>query len=370
MTGQLPLGICRSRSLKVLHLSNNNIVGVLPDCFRNKSNLTSLNRNRNHLRGLVPRSLVNCRLLEVLDLGNNLITDMFPRWLEALSELQVLVLRSNKLHGSVENSNSKLLFSKLRILDLSGNLFTGCLPTKYFENFKAMMDLDEKEREPTYIGGYEDSVVLVVKGLTLEYTRILNVLTTIDLSDNKFYGEIPINIKMVNSLHFLNLSHNYLIGKIPAMLDNLSELESLDLSSNQIQRHLPAQLTRLTFLVVFNVSHNQLSGTIPQGGQFNTFGNDSYQGNLGLCGFPLSNNCVDHKKPSQLPQEEDDNGSGFFDGFTWDSVALGYGCGIVIGVGLGCLMFSTEKPICFMKIVKTQKRRQNVRIYVLLGETR
>ncbi|WOG87281.1 hypothetical protein DCAR_0206504 [Daucus carota subsp. sativus] len=68
-------------------------------------------------------------------------------------------------------------------------------------------------------------------------------------------------------------------------------LESLDLSSNRLEGEIPQQITNIYSLSRLNLSCNQLSGHIPQGYQFNTFENDSYVGNLGLCGNPLSREC-------------------------------------------------------------------------------
>ncbi|PHT30730.1 hypothetical protein CQW23_29650 [Capsicum baccatum] len=89
----------------------------------------------------------------------------------------------------------------------------------------------------------------------------------------------------------LNLSHNGLEGIIPASLEHLSVLESLDLSSNKIGGEIPQQLASLTFFAVINLSPNHLVGCIPKGKQFDIFENTSYQGNDGLCGFPLSKDC-------------------------------------------------------------------------------
>ena len=162
---------------------------------------------------------------------------------------------------------------------------------------------------------------------------------------------------MLNSLRYLNLSHNHLKGQIPAMLRNLSKLESLDLSSNQLKGKIPSELTSLTFLAAFNVSSNQLSGTIPQGGQFNTFENNSYQENPALCGVPLPR-CGNKEVPTLPLSPQDEDSSTFFNGFTWQSVVLGYGCGLVLGVGLGCLMFVLGKPSWVMKLVNQQRKEK------------
>ncbi|PWA87147.1 putative leucine-rich repeat receptor-like protein kinase [Artemisia annua] len=152
MTGDLPSSICHS-NLEIFHVSDNNITGEIPECFKKGSSLTSLNVNDNRLQGLVPRSLVNCRSLEVLDLGKNMISDTFPSWLASLPQLQVLVLKSNRLYDAIETSSSETdPFNKLRILDLSRNLFTGLLPSKYFEKFQGMMDIDGRPPAPLYMG--------------------------------------------------------------------------------------------------------------------------------------------------------------------------------------------------------------------------
>ncbi|MBA0789559.1 hypothetical protein Gotri_028076 [Gossypium trilobum] len=115
-----------------------------------------------------------------------------------------------------------------------------------------------------------------------------------DLSNNHFCGKISEEVGHLYSLQMLNFSHNNFTGPIPASFGNLVELESLDLSSNKLSGEIPAQMTKLTFLEVLNLSNNNLVGPIPHGNQFETFNNDSYRGNLGLCGLPLSKQCVKH----------------------------------------------------------------------------
>ncbi|CAL5349302.1 unnamed protein product [Camellia sinensis] len=318
VTGEIPTLICNLRWLEVLDLSNNSLSGLIPQCLGNlslsvlnlginsfsgtftstftKGNwLRNLNLNGNQIEEQVPRSLLNCEYLEVLDLGKNKINDTFPNWLETLIELQVLVLRFNRFHGHIGTSKTKGKhpFPKLRIIDISCNEFTGLLPTNYIKQFGAMMNVDEhvkfKYMGETY---YQDSVVVVMKGNEIEYSRILTVFSIIDFSRNKFQGEILKSTGRLNSLRGLNLSHNNLKGHIPTSLGNLKNLELLDLSSNKFVGEIPQQLKSLMFLEVLNLSNNQLAGPIPQGSQFNTFGNDSYSGNLALCGFPLSKKCM------------------------------------------------------------------------------
>ncbi|WRX28308.1 Leucine-rich repeat - like 10 [Theobroma cacao] len=250
----------------------NNFDGKIPRmCTDEGSWLRSLNLNNNQLEGSIPRSLVNCSELEVLDLGNNNLNDSFPHWLVVLSSLQILVLRSNKFHGPVPNLRGTSFFASLKIIDLFQNEFNGHLPTTFFQNFKAMKDIHEEPTSRNYIGEfyYHDSIILTKKGLEINFDKILEIFTTIDFSSNQFKGKVPDVVGELKDLLVVNFSHNSQTGQIPPSLENLN----------------------LIFLSVLNLSQNNFVGPVPKGNQFDTFTNNSYVGNLRLCGFPLSNEC-------------------------------------------------------------------------------
>lgn len=215
---------------------------------------------KNKLEGMLPRKLANCKALEVVDLAENLLNDTFPKWLGSLPRLQVLSLRSNGLHGRITTSRNQVLFSKLKILDLSYNDFTGNLSERFFNNLKSMIIVDRTGTGTgnplRYIGRiqYHDSLTLAIKGKKIELVRILSIFTTIDFSNNKFKGDVPKSIGNLSSLRGLNLAHNSLIGPIPQSFGNLSVLESLDLSWNQLSGNILQQLASLKSLAVLNLS--------------------------------------------------------------------------------------------------------------------
>ncbi|CAJ1953072.1 unnamed protein product [Sphenostylis stenocarpa] len=96
----------------------------------------------------------------------------------------------------------------------------------------------------------------------------------IDLSKNRFEGEIPNVIGELFAMRGLNLSHNRFSGHIPQSLGYLTNLESLDLSSNMLNE--------------------------------------------------CSKDPGQHSPPSLTFKRE----QGF--GFGWKPVAIGYGCGIIL----------------------------------------
>ncbi|KAL7163590.1 hypothetical protein ACSBR2_039661 [Camellia fascicularis] len=349
------------RSLRRFAIMNN-FHGNIPTSFAEGNKLRTIDLNGNQLEGKVPRSLATYRHLEVLDFGNNNINDTFPYWLETLLELQSLVFQSNKVHGPIGSSKTQLPFPKLRILDLSHNEFSGFLPTTYFKHFKAMRIINESVGL-RYMGEsyYHDSVTIMIKGLEIELPRILTIFTTIDLSHNKFSGKIPNVIGKLQALRLLNLSHNNLVGNIPLALGNPCSLESLDLSSNQLSGKIPSQLTSLAFLSL-KFLENHLKGCIPRGNQFETFDNSSHNRNLALCGFPLSKECKDNKTPlhpTPMLHKEDD--PTFARGFSWKVVQTGYGCGMVLGLVMGYIMFLIGKPKWFVRIAEGEQQKKGKR---------
>ncbi|XP_006345279.2 receptor-like protein 12 [Solanum tuberosum] len=413
LQGPLPSSICNLRSLRILDLSRNNFSNSIPNCLGSMAKLTVLDLRRNNFsgslpllctqstslmtivlngnqfEGSVPASLHNCVGLKVLDLGNNAINDTFPAWLGTLEELQVLILKSNKFHGPI-SARKKFCFPRLRIFDLSHNAFNGSLPADIFRNFKAMIKNGTDKGNITYMETsvfrslvdssikdwtmyklelaidevYKDSVRLMIKGNNIELERISTIVTAIDLSSNHFEGDIPKSLKDLSSLWLLNLSHNNLKGDIPMELGQLNSLEALDLSWNRLTGKIPQELTRMNFLAFLNLSQNQLVGRIPQGSQFSTFENDSYGGNLDLCGPPLSKQCGTSDRshvPQSLEDEAEEDESYFFSGFTWESVVIGYSFGLVVGTVMWSLMFNYRKPKWFVEFfdgIMPHKRRR------------
>ncbi|XP_076918597.1 receptor-like protein Cf-9 homolog isoform X2 [Bidens hawaiensis] len=364
--GHIPdwVGEIGGNGLELFDLSNNSITGTIPNVYKDWGQLQGFLLNGNELEGKVPASLNKCKQLSVIDLGNNHLNDTFPGWLGDLPNLQVLVLRSNNFHGGiVPSSFVNFPFPSLRVLDLSHNGFVGKLPTKYFQNFKAMKNVVTSNTGPYYlnIGDKYYSITCALKGVDQNFPRLLVEYTIVDLSNNKFEGEIPNIIGNLNSLKALNLSHNSLTGRIPQALGNISEIESLDLSSNKLTGEIPQSLADVTSLEFLNLSQNHLMGHIPQGKQFNTFEGNSFGGNPKLCGFPLPKNCSERLHEPQLEGDGDEDESGF----AWKVVMMGYICGILLGFVLGYLMLSTGRPKWVNAIVDEANyvimKRQNKR---------
>ncbi|GMI74187.1 receptor like protein 7 [Hibiscus trionum] len=384
LTGNIPSSICTWSSLTLLDLSRNNLSGTIPECLGNFSHdlqlidlqmnnltgkipnsfanneLSHLFLNDNQLEGLVPPSLANSTKLKILNLGNNKLIGRFPYWLTSLPSLQVLILRHNRLHGSLLRSIASSNFSSLQLIDLSGNEFSGPLPTKLFQNLRAMREKPKWRSSYLsffqYQGGefstgyYQTSVNVTTKSLEIELMKTATIFVCVDLSNNRFSGQIPEEVGQLLALQMLNFSHNNFNGPIPASFENLAALESLDLSSNKLGGRIPSQMSKLTFLAVLNLSENNLVGPIPHGNQFNTFDSDSYIGNLGLCGLPLSKQCNNHgevEPTAPSVAEHEDSQVPF-----WQVVMMGYGSGVVLGLSLGYIVFTTGRPWWLVRMVE------------------
>ncbi|PWA57382.1 protein kinase-like domain-containing protein [Artemisia annua] len=140
-----------------------------------------------------------------------------------------------------------------------------------------------------------------LKGMLPHELESCSWMTQLDLSGNRLYGTLPTNIsKVLPYVTTLYLSSNNFTGPIPANLANWSYLNYLRLDSNRLMGQIPIELGGLSRIEDFDVANNMLLGQVPIFQNINISA-DSYAGNPGLCGGPLSP-CQEitvtyHKKP-------------------------------------------------------------------------
>ncbi|KAI9186921.1 hypothetical protein LWI28_022297 [Acer negundo] len=283
-------------SLLVMDLGNNKFTGSLPTSFGTLMMLESLRLRKNYFFGTIPAALKNCTELRVLDVSGNELVGIIPSWIgeRFSSRMIILNLRSNKFHGFLPLELCHL--TSLQILDLADNNLFGVIP-RCVKNISAMVTTGFPASngvgyDTDYnTDGITEDTLVVTKGETVEYTTILNLVRSIDLSKNNFSGEIPIEVTNLVALQSLNLSHNSFTGKIPTNFGVMKSLESVDFSSNQLFGEIPQSISSLTFLSHLNLSNNNLIGKIPLSTQLQSFDPSCFMGNE-LCGSPLLKNCT------------------------------------------------------------------------------
>ncbi|KAG5564578.1 hypothetical protein RHGRI_000682 [Rhododendron griersonianum] len=326
LSGPLPESLGNLTRITQLCLSGNDLNGQVPSTLSNLEQLTDFRVASNNLDGTIPEFFSKLIKLEYLSLGFNNFNGPFPRWVANLTQLVGFGISNNPLiAGPIPNYNISG-FRNLQFFSFSNCSLNGTLPSWLFTI-------------PSLRGFGLSSNQLT--GQIHEF-RHDSQLEFIDLSNNKLHGPIPQSISGLVNLSFLNLSSNNLNGVLE--LQKFSNLELLDLSKNNISVNIGSNANatwpnlyslclsscNITEFPEFlksaeNLQELYLSNNKIHGKQFNTFENNSYVGNLGLCGLPLSKKCGDNEAQPQPPQpiSQDDDDDAF--GFTWRIVLMGYG---------------------------------------------
>ncbi|KAE8675975.1 Leucine-rich repeat protein kinase family protein, putative isoform 2 [Hibiscus syriacus] len=131
----------------------------------------------------------------------------------------------------------------------------------------------------------------------------LGALKSLYLSHNQFNGEIPDDyFAHMKSLKKVWLSENKFTGHVPDSVMKLPHLKELHLEGNHFTESIPP-LKYPNVLTSFNVSFNHLEGYIPE--SFAKFSKDSFRGNAGLCGKPVTNSCLKHEPDHKAKAKSD-----------------------------------------------------------------
>ncbi|KAL5543595.1 hypothetical protein UlMin_007379 [Ulmus minor] len=307
-------------SLQYLYLSNNQLVGKLPEWLGQLKSIVELSLDHNSLYGPIPASLGSLQNLTSLGLSGNRLNGTLPTSLGQLSELSFFDVSSNHLSGLVLEKHFQKL-GKLKILHLSSNSFTLNLSSTWVPPFQVVnLDLGschlgpffpawlKSQKDVNYLDLSNASISDTIPNWFWEISSnllLLNVsinqlegqlpspfniapVADVDFSSNLFEGPIPLPIAEVD---LLDLSNNKLSGFIPENIsDSLPDLIFFSLSSNQIEGEIPATIGKMNSLQVIDLSSNNLTGSIPS-----SLGNCFY-----LKALDLSNNSLSGFVPDSL----------------------------------------------------------------------
>ncbi|KAM3300804.1 hypothetical protein ACQJBY_041699 [Aegilops geniculata] len=261
---QFPEWLQWQKSIRYLDISNNGLVGRIPDWFWTSfSEARHLDISMNQLSGDLPLNLEFMSMI-TLSMRSNLLTGLIPKLpttvvvldisMNSLNgfvsgfrapQLQVAVLFSNSISGAIPTSIFQM--QKLRILDLSNNLLSKELPD-YGRN-------ELKQRNP-YSSNF--SRVKSMSSFSLKITTFL-------LSNNSFSSRFPLFLRQCPSLICLDLTQNRFTGELPGWIgEAMPGLVILRLGSNNFSGHIPVEIMELHDVRILDLSNNNFSGAIPQ----------------------------------------------------------------------------------------------------------
>ena len=210
------------RSVTYLSLLNNTLLGPLPDALAGMTSLSSLN------------------------LGANLLYGTFPDAWGALTNLQLLALTGNRgIFGTIPPAWSSLLRFPPGGVQLQGTNVCGWPPPAWFSNF--VIPPIRQSCPFLYMTMIKDAwypdnpAALTSWGVSADpcygWTGVVCLpdgqVTSLSLSRLGLRGVIPPAMGYVgNSLTTLDLSYNSLFGQLPLELSSLQSLSFLALQGN------------------------------------------------------------------------------------------------------------------------------------------
>ena len=242
-SGTIPKELGSLSALEELLLDDNDLSGPIPAELGDLSSLIALNLSSNNLSGTIPTELGSLSALEELVLGDNALTGNIPTELGGLSSIANLDLSSNGLDGAIPVELATP--ASMEVLDLSRNSLTGEIPSE-LASHTALREV------------YLDS-----NGLTGTIRSGFSAATTLDFSENSFYGGVSSYVGRDGVLEYLDLSYNLFSGRIRSALAQRPSLAYLDLSHNRLDGAMPADLGSLNNLKELYLAQNSIIGCTP-----------------------------------------------------------------------------------------------------------
>ncbi|KAL7236177.1 hypothetical protein ACSBR1_019440 [Camellia fascicularis] len=270
---------CNSdQTVKEINLSQQNLSGTLPlDAICSLQSIEKLSLGSNSLYGIVTEELSNCTKLQYLDLGMNSFAGKFPD-LSSLTQLKFLNLNHRGFSGqfpwkSLENLTSLEFLSlgdwspfPLEILNLH-KLFR-----VYLTNSSLQGEIPEGIGNLTLLQNLELSYNQLSGKIPEGITKLKN-LWQLELYSNQLSGKFPNGFGNLTNLINFDASTNSLEGDI-SEIKYLTKLVSLQLFENKFSGEIPIELREFKSLTNLSLYTNKFTGSIPL--NIGSYGNFTY----------------------------------------------------------------------------------------------
>ncbi|KAD2804399.1 hypothetical protein E3N88_37776 [Mikania micrantha] len=272
-SGNIPMSLGQLSKLKKLDLSHNSLVGVLSEThFTNLKNLIYLDLSSNWLALNFSSRWMPPFQLQIFSARTCNIGPYFPNWLHTQTHLQTLDLSNSSIRGTIPEWFESIL-SHILNLDLSENEIGGKMPLFHFDYshlmYGGILKMNSNKFEGSLAAFPSNVKVLdisdnLLSGELPQTDGTTNlILEVVNLSKNRFTGNIAEDLCKAPKIAVLDLSHNKFSGRLPKCLGNMSTLLAMDLSNNTITGRVPSSLGSLTGLVTFHLHNNRLEGNLP-----------------------------------------------------------------------------------------------------------
>lgn len=197
-TGEIPSSVSDIKNLSFLDLSSNFFSGQIPVEFGSFLGLKLLNLSNNSLSSYIPSEISNLSALVELDLGYNYLSGPLPEGFFRMRNLSKLLVGNNELEGALSSTLFTSNDSVLVYINLSWNRFEGKVPDGLWSLSDHLRILD--------ISG--NNFTGVVSNIT--YFSVSGA--SYNLSNNLFYGNVTFDVRSFQSI---DLSKNYFQGLAP-----------------------------------------------------------------------------------------------------------------------------------------------------------
>ncbi|XP_017227322.1 receptor-like protein EIX1 isoform X4 [Daucus carota subsp. sativus] len=251
LRGSLPETFCQLKKLEHLDAGGNRLTGQIPECIGNLSNLNDLSLTENSWEGFVSEyHLINLsRLLSfTISSDSNLISNISSEWVPPF-QLQVVDMHSLKMGPKFPQW--LLTQRNIQYLLLANASISDTIPVSWFSSlFSSLEYVDLGDND---IHGDQLSLI----------SGASNVLTSVDLSNNRLSGKLPRTFQNFSQLIAIDLGKNNLSDVLPTWTAEQSQIKYLILRSNNFYGEIPTQLCQHKSLEVLNLADNQITGNIP-----------------------------------------------------------------------------------------------------------